>query len=150
MFAERPKSIKTIGIIVVIISSLSILSNVSGLLMFDSLAESIGTAEENPYSVQALTYFKPFAILSTIISLGFLLVGYYIMHYNKWAINLILIIAVPALISIWYHAYFIAPYNPFDRGEFDIEDAIGAIIFSAPIIYLIKYLNKENIKKYFA
>jgi hypothetical protein len=150
MLEEKPKLIKTIGIIVVVISAFSILSSIFGLFMFDSLAKSVSAAEQNPYSVQSLAYIKPLAILSIIISLGFLMVGLYIMRYNKWARILVLIFAVPALISIWWHAFFIAPYNPFDRGEFDIEHVIGAILYSAPIIFLIKYLNKEKIKNHFA
>jgi len=150
MVEEKPKSIKIIGIIVAVIAAFSILSSVLGLFMFDSLAPSVGTAEENPYSVQSLAYIKPLAILSIIISLGFLMVGLYIMRYKKQARILALIFAVPALISIWYHTFFIASNNPFDRGEFDIEHVIGAILYSAPIIFLINYLNKEKIKNHFA
>ena len=72
------------------------------------------------------------------------------MQYKKRARILVLIFAVPALISIWYQAFFIAPYNPFDRGEFNIDHVVEAVIYSAPIIFLIKYLNREKIKNHFA
>ena len=85
MLEEKPKSIKAIGIIVAVISAFSILSIFLELSMFDSLAESVGTAEENQYSVQSLTYIKPLAILSIIIGLGFLMAGLYIMRYKKQA-----------------------------------------------------------------
>ena len=150
MLEDKPKSIKTIGIIVAVISAFSILSNISGLFMFDFLAQSISATEENPYSTQSLAYIKPLAILSIIISLGFLMAGFFIMQNKKRARILVLIFAVPALISIWYQAFFIAPYNPFDRGELSLEHVIEAVLYSAPIIFLIKYLNKEKIKNHFA
>ena len=144
-------SIRKVGIILIVISSLSIISGFLALVYFvDFIAEETSKFEEVPYEREMLSYAKPTAVVSVALSLGFLVAGIFIMFYKNWARILAQTFAVLWLSSLWYHAIFIAPNNPFDRGELGIEQILGAFLWSLPIVLLIRYLNKEKVKNHFA
>lgn len=145
----KPKSIRTIGIVIAVISALTILSNLLGLLLANTLLVSAKYIEEVPYLNENLTYVKPIALLSTAIFVVAFVAGVFIMRYKNWARKLVQIIVVIYLLFFWYQAVFIAPNNPFDKGEFGFENLIGALVWSVPIILLVTYLNKEKVKSHF-
>ncbi len=148
---EKLKSIRTVGIVLIVISSLTIISGLIGLFYLgDFIAEGAREFEEVPYEREKLSYAKPFAMVSVTLGLGFLVAGVFIMSYKNWARILAQAFAVLYLINFWYQAIFIAPNNPFDKGELGIEQIIGALVWSVPIILLIRYLNKEKVKNNFA
>jgi hypothetical protein len=149
MIENKPKSIKTIGIALAIISTLGVISNIGSLFMLDHVKEVISDAEI-PYYPQALAYAKPVAIIASVLASVMLIAGVYILQYKNWARVLTQVVSVLYLLFFWYQSIFILPYNPFDKGEFGIEQLIGALMMSALIVLLIRYLNKERIKNHFA
>lgn len=150
MKEDKPKSIRTIGIVLAVVSVLIVLSNIGGLFMVDHLTEGGSNTEEIPYYARTLVYAKPVAIISSALALGFLVAGIFITRYKNWARVLAQIVAVFYLIYFCYQSVFIAPYNPFDKGEFGVEQLVGMLIWSVPVVFLIVYLNKEKIKNHFA
>jgi hypothetical protein len=149
MKEDKPKSIRTLGIALAIISTLGVLGNIGSLFMLDHVNEVVSNAEI-PYYPQALSYARPVAILTIVLASVMLVAGVYIVHYKNWARVLIQVVAVVYLLFFWYQSIFILPYNPFDKGEFGMEQLIGALIISVLIVLLIRYLNKEKIKNHFA
>lgn len=149
MKEEKPKAIKTIGIVVAALSALTIISSVLGLTMANHLTEGTYMIEGIPNNEQPLAHVKSMAILSIVISLCFLVAGIFIIRYRNWARVLAQVVAALYLIIFWYLAIFIAPNNPFDKGKFGIEQTIGPLLWSIPVILLIRYLNRENVKNHF-
>lgn len=149
MKEAKPKSIRTIGIVLAVVSIMVVLSNIGGLFMIDHLTEGGTKTEEVSYYDQSVVYAKPIALISSALALGFLVAGIFITRYKDWARVLSQIVAVLYLILLWYISVFIAPYNLFDKGEFGVEQLIGMLIWSVPVVFLIGYLNKEKIKNHF-
>jgi hypothetical protein len=150
MKENTPRSIRTIGIVLAVVSILVVLSNIGGFFMIDYLTEGRTNTEEIPYYAQSVDYAKPIAMVSSALALGFLVAGIFITRYKNWARVLAQIVAVFYLLLFWYQSVFIAPYNPFDKGEFGVEQLIGMLIWSVPVAFLIVYLNREEIKNHFA
>ncbi|MCX2742155.1 hypothetical protein [Pontibacter anaerobius] len=148
---DNLKSIRTVGIVLIVVSSLIIISSLIGLFyLVDLIAEGASEFEEVPYESHMLSYAKPVAVVSLALGLGFFVAGIFITLYKNWARVLAQVFAVLYLISLWYQAIFIAPYNPFDKGEFGVEQAFGALLWSFPIVLLIRYLSREKVKNHFA
>ena len=150
MKENKPKSISTIGIVLAVLSVLVVVSNIWGLLMFENIIEGGNNIEEIPYYAQSFAYVKPIAIISSSLASGLLIAGIFITRYKNWARVLAQIVATVYLLFFWYLSVFIAPYNPFDKGEFGIEQLIGMLVWSVSVVFLIMYLNKEKIKNHFA
>lgn len=146
MKQEKPKSVRTVGIILAVFSAFMILNGVLGFFMIDFLLDSFSDWEALPENKNLFNYIKPLLILSIIIGLIFLVAGIFIARYKAWARMLAQVIAVLYLLSIWYIAIFLAPYNPFDRGVLSIDSFVGPLFWSIPIILLIRFLNKEKVK----
>ncbi|MCJ8166663.1 hypothetical protein MKJ04_17590 [Pontibacter sp. E15-1] len=148
---DKQKSIRVVGIVLIVLSSLTIITSLIGLVyVIDFIAEGISKVEDLSYEGQMLSYAKPIAVISVALGLGFLVAGIFIMYYKNWARILAQAFAVLYLINFWYQAVFIAPYNPFDKGEFGLEQLLGALLWSVPILLLIRFLRKEDVKNHFA
>ncbi|TPE44728.1 hypothetical protein [Pontibacter mangrovi] len=148
---NKLKSIRSIGIALIAVSSLTIISSLFGLLYWiDFITEKASNFDQVPYESHMLSFAKPIAVISLTFGLGFLVVGIFITLYKNWARVLAQVLAVLYLINFWYQAIFIAPYNPFDKGEIGIDQVLGALLWSVPFILLIRYLNKDKVKSHFA
>lgn len=145
----KPKSIRAIGIVLAVVSVLSIISNVLGLFMIDHLTEGTTFFAEDPYFVQLFSYANLIAVVAIVLGLGFFVTGIFITRYKNWARLSAQGLTVSYLLYFWYLSVFISPDNPFDKGEFGIEQFIGSLIWSIPFILLIRYLNKGKIKCHF-
>jgi len=150
MKENKPKSIRIIGIVLAVLSVLAVVSNLLGLLMFENITEGGNSTEDIPYYAQSLAYIKPIAIISAVLASGLLIAGIFITRYKNWARLLAQIVATVYLLFFWYLSIFIAPFNSFDKGEFGIEQLIGMLVWTVPVVFLIMYLNRENIKNHFA
>lgn len=149
--SEKLKSIRTVGIVLILLSSLNIITGLVALFYFvDLIAEGASKFEEVPYEKEMLSYVKPIAMASVALGFGFLVAGIFIMFYKAWARILAQAFAMLYLFNLWYQAIFIAPNNPFGKGELGTEHIIGASLWSIPAILLIRYLNKEKVKNHFA
>ena len=133
-----------------IASALMVLSSLAGLFMIENLKEAVNDSEEVPFFTQTLAYAKPIALLSIILALGSLVAGIFMTRYKNWSRVLAQVIAALYLLFIWCQSIFIAPNNPFDKGDFGIEQLIGALLWTVPIVLFIRYLNKEKVKIYYA
>ncbi|MFC5269636.1 hypothetical protein [Adhaeribacter terreus] len=149
MVESKAKTIKIIGIVLIIISTLEILSTISGLFMFDYLIEVEYNIEKSHFYDQTVEFVKPIAIISIGFALSFLVIGVFLIRYRNWARVLLQVVATLYLVSVWCQSIFIAPHNFFDNGKLGIDHIIGALIWSVPIILLIRYLKQEKVKNHF-
>lgn len=159
MEIEKPKSIKTISTLIIIVSSLIIFSNSTGALGFSMLFDSIESSN-NDYVYDnfgeyiltwILNHYFQFCLVFVLIGLLFLISGIFLNKYKNWAKNLTLFLSGTLIFSIWLLmiilSYTISSHEFLKY--FIVGTVMTAIIFSTPFILLIIYLSKKKISEHF-
>ncbi|WP_276978430.1 hypothetical protein [Flavobacterium filum] len=157
MEEQKPKSIRTIGLIVSIFSGFIIFSNGMGALAYTIIGlgenqnRQIEKSEFNLIKFLFENYISMCLIMVTI-GVMFLVGGLNIRKYKMWANKLLTYLSIFLIAIIWT---LMIAMSSMTAGQNDMEIFSFAAIFTAlfcstPIGLLIWFLNKQKIKKHFA
>ena len=156
METVKPKSIKTIGLIITIISALIIFSNGMGALMSflmgfnDSVDPSVGQIKTDPISY-IFSHYIEMCLFMVAIGLFYLLSGIFIQKYKLWANRFATVISglqILFVLSIMLILRF-SIANESGMEFFKRGTIATAIFWTIPFGLLIWFLNKKGIKEYF-
>ena len=141
---QKPKSIKSVGLVIAILSGLLIFSNGMGALVFTLLG--FGGAPQEAIEMDFLDIllenFALFCLVFVFFGILYLVGGIYLSKYRLWAKNLILLTSYIFLILLWLLAGTVVYYTINEAGlEFFMGFIlITTLIFSFPLIFLIRFL----------
>ena len=148
----KPKSVKTIGLVIIFFSFFIMLSNLGGMFAWSSMENVTFSTDEDFRYINFIfnNYVKICAIMLAIGSL-FMISGIYFRKYELWAWKLLFAISIILIIAIWLIMLLLATYVSQVSGLwfFVVGCIINAIIWSTPLILLIRYLRKNEIRKHF-
>lgn len=154
METQKPKSIKTVGLTIAILSGLVIFSNGMSALMFtllgfndyeNSEATDLTSIDYVFYNIQ---YFLLFLVVLGIL---FLIGGIQLMKYKMWGKKLLLVVSI-VLISLLTILLILGIYSIIINNEVVfalIPIVLIWFVFSIPSLLLIRFLNKKEIQAYF-
>ncbi|MCR9248902.1 MAG: hypothetical protein NXI20_00705 [bacterium] len=152
---QKPKSIKTIGIVIIVISVLMIFSNSMGALAWYVIGIGGDMVPENAGEFDPLIFLLSNYVVMclSIVFMGlFLLVGgIYITKYKLWANRLVSIIAGLMFLLIWglMIALSVGLGGQVGMGLLAFGAIINALFWSTPVVLLIRFLNRKSIKSHF-
>ncbi len=157
MEEQKPKSIRTIGLIVSIFSGFIIFSNGMGALAFTLIGLGENQSGQNEKSEFNLTefLFENYlygCLMMVTIGVLYLIGGLNIRKHKMWANKLVTYLSALLIAIIWTLMIAMSSITA-GQNEMDIF-SVGAILtalfWSTPIGLLIWFLNKQEIKKHFA
>ncbi|MFZ6052558.1 hypothetical protein [Halocola ammonii] len=154
MKENKPKSIKTIGLLVSLLAGFIIFSNSMGLFAwnFNDFAPELKDSNQvakDPFSFLIFHYSE---MCLTMIALGvcFLIGGIFIRKYQLWASRLVSIVSVLLILIIVFVtvalSVMLAAQGQLPLIAFAV---FGALVWATPIFLLIRFLNRAKIKKHF-
>lgn len=153
METEKPKSIKNVGLTIAILSGLVVFSNGMSALMFTLLGFNNYENNEAQDLTNMDSFFNNiqyFLLFLVVIGILFLIGGIQLMKYKMWAKKLLMTLSI-VLIGVLTIVLILAIYSAYVD-----NDALFALIpitiiwllFSLPLLFLIRFLNKENIQNH--
>lgn len=152
----KPKSIKNAGLVISVFSGFMIFSNGMGALAWslldvgDNLSNSNG--EESSFLSFILEHYLQMCSIMVVLGTFYLVGGLFIMKYKLWANRLITILSCLVIVIIW--GLMISLSNQIGKADgmsaFSIAAIFNALLWSAPIGFLIWFLNKKVIRKHFS
>ncbi len=156
----KPSSIRTTGIGLMIFSIFIIISNTGGAFAFTMMMSDLSennTLESGPSGIDSIDFiFQNYITLClTMVTIGisYFIGAFYLIRFKLWANILISIVSVFLALVMWsLPIMFILIASTIDvEGVimFGIVGILSAATWSAPIIMLIWYLNKKDIKRHF-
>lgn len=157
MEEQKPKTIKTIGLLVAIFSAFITFSNVMGALAFSFIGIGNEQNKNNKSSDFNLIEFLfenyiTMCLIMVVIGILYFIGGLNIRKYKLWANRLVTYISFLLVVFIWTLMIAMSTMTA-GQNEMDIF-SVGAIItalfWSTPIGLLIWFLNRQKIKKHFA
>lgn len=150
MEEQKPKSVKTIGILIIIFSCFIIFSNFSGMMAWQIVGNESYPKEFHPMNFILMNYIK---LCLFMISVGilFLIGGIYLRKYKLWANKLITVLSGLLVLIIWAVMLLLAisVFTSVEYKFFGVLFILNAIIWSTPLVLLIRFLNKSRIKQHF-
>lgn len=160
MGVVKPNSIKTVGLVIAILSILVIIGNSMGGIVFTAIgAKNVlnqANSEEIPKGLEMILFlFNHYVELCLfMISLGacFLIGGINLRKYKLWANRLISLASIGFICVIWglmvaFFSVFLSAPNEIKYVSFFA--IFVAIVWSTPFVFLIRYLNRNDIKVHF-
>jgi hypothetical protein len=156
---QRPKSIRTIGLVVTIFAGFITFSNFMGALMFSiigmgsSMNDQAGSGNNSTDPIAFLfNHYLTLCIIMVTIGIIYLLGGINIRRYKLWANRLVTYISALLIVLIWglMITFSIMAAQQEEMGIVITGSILNAIFWSTPIGLLIRFLNKETIIKHFA
>lgn len=151
---EKPKSIKTTGVIIAILSTLAIFSNGMGALMYTLLGmgkEQAEKAFETPIEFIFSHYVK-LCLFMMVIGSVYLLGGLFLRKYKLWANRFVTSISVIQILIVWIIMLAIRSSikeEP-ELGILSTWTIVVATFWSIPFGVLIWFLNRKETIKYFS
>jgi len=154
MEIQKPKSIKTVGFAIAILSGLVIFSNGMSVLIFTLLGfNNYDNSEAKDltgidYVFNNIQYFL---LLLVVLGILFLIGGIQLIKYKNWAKNVLLTLSI-LLIGLLTILLILGIYSTIIDNEVVfalIPIALIWFVFSVPILFLIRYLNKKEIQAHF-
>lgn len=156
MEKQKPKSIKTIGLLVTIFSAFIIFSNGMGALAWSAMemGEDMNnqiTENSDPISFLFLHYIE-MCLIMLMIGTAYLIGGIFIRKYKLWANQMVSGLSILIILIIWglMIAMSILTWQQEGLEVFSYGALINALIWSTPVGLLIWFLNRKKIKKHFA
>lgn len=154
MQTPKPKSIKNVGLIVTIFSGLVVFSNSMSLLMFTLLGFN-DYEDSEAKDLTSIDYFfdntQYLLLIIVVLGILFLIGGIQLMKYKLWAKKL-LIGASFALIALITSLLILGIFTAFTENEMVfalIPITFIWLVFTIPLSFLIRFLNKKNIQVHF-
>ena len=154
MNTQKPKSIKNVGLIIAILSGLVVFSNSMSALMFTLLGfndfENTDATDLTmiDYVFNNISYFL---LLLVVLGVLFFIGGIQLMKYKLWAKKLLLTSSI-VLITLLTLLLISGIYAAFDDIEVIFALSLIAfiwLVFSIPLLFLIRFLNKNEIRIHF-
>tara|TARA_B100000609_G_C17052044_1_gene349546 strand:- start:146 stop:616 length:471 start_codon:yes stop_codon:yes gene_type:complete len=156
MEEQKPKSIKTIGLLVTIFSGFIIFSNGMGALVWSIIGmgddlNKMGTVSTDPISFLFAHYIE-MCLIMLLIGIAYLVGGIFIRKYKLWANIMVSSLSVIIFLIIWglMIAMSISVGQQDGMEIFSYGAILNAVFWSTPVGLLIWFLNKKKIKKHFA
>ncbi len=150
MKTATQKSIKVIGLIIIIFSSLIIFSNFMGALMY--LILGMGDASLESTSASSIfDFYLELCFAMILMGVLFLFSGIFIRKNKLWARNLAIILSSFFILFIIFITYFLAKQIFFFDNNIMLFLIAFIIIFlfSLPFALLIWFLRKASVRKIF-
>jgi hypothetical protein len=148
---QKPKSVKAVGLLITIFSCFIIFSNFSGMLAGKMFEEMIYSDDFNAIDFILKNYTKMCALM-IIVGLSFMVGGIYLRKFKLWAKKLLIVLSIMLILIIWSFMILLATnfWSPSFYRIYSLLFIVNAIIWSTPIVLLIRFLNKSQIKEHFA
>ncbi|MGS2764625.1 hypothetical protein [Sinomicrobium sp. M5D2P9] len=156
MKEQKPKSIKTIGLLIAVFSGFIIFSNAMGALTWAVMG--IGEDLNNPNTENAdpiallFSHYMELCLIMLLIGVAYLIGGIFIRKYKLWANRMVSILSVLLILVIWGLMIAISVSTGQQDGMeiFRYGAVFSALFWSVPLGLLVWFLNKRKIKKHFA
>jgi hypothetical protein len=155
MEEQKPKSIKTSGLLVAIFSGFVIFSNGMGALSFSAMGmgEELDTQPaENPHLLSFLfSHYIEMCLIMVMVGITSLIGGIFIRKYKMWANQMVSVISVILILVIWslMTSFFLIARQQGGMEFISFGALFGGLFWSVPIGILIWFLNKKKIKNHF-
>ena len=157
---NKPKSVRTISILIIIFSSIIMFTNTMGAISFilvgsgDDITINGPTGEltnDDPMSF-FFDYYIEFCSGMILIALGYLIGGIFIQKFRLWANKLLTTSALLSLVMIWGLMIVMAVSigQSSTDGTLSLIPIIIGILWSTPVVLLIWFLNRKKIKQHFS
>tara|TARA_R110002051_G_scaffold86730_2_gene152827 strand:+ start:1647 stop:2114 length:468 start_codon:yes stop_codon:yes gene_type:complete len=155
MEEQKPKSIKTIGLLVAIFSGFIIFSNGMGALAWSviGMGDDLNNNETETDPISFLfSHYLEMCLIMLLIGIAYLIGGIFIRKYKLWANRLVSGLSTLIFLIIWglMIAMSISVGQQDGMEVFSYGAILNAFFWSTPIALLIWFLNKKKIKKHFA
>ena len=149
METQKPKSIKTVSLIITIIAGLMIFSNLMGALMFTLIGfgdTSYQGSSETTFVDILFDNYAIFCLIFVVIGGLYFIGGINLRKYKLWAKNLIVILSgILIIINITFMILGIKTYIADEEMLFlMILSVFMGMVFSLPLFFLIRYLSKKK------
>lgn len=152
---EKPRIIRTVGLVVTIFAGCVVFTNAIGALAFSFIlsGEEISPTvsfSENPMAY-VFAHYLELCLIMIAIGILYLIGGLNIRKYKAWAGKLVTVISALLIVFIWglmiMMAYSATGFNTIDI--FSLGTILIAVVWSAPFALLIWFLNREKSKRNF-
>lgn len=141
---EKPKLIKTISIIIIIIASIMMFSNFMGIVLW--VFNTLLSYRTGPIE---LLFFLKICLIGLTIGTCFLIGGIKIRKYKKWSAHLISFTSIGCLYFMWDQIVsLLGVVKPRELEVINIFVIILGLILSSPFVLLIIYLNKTKVMQH--
>ncbi|MGD9992555.1 MAG: hypothetical protein AB7S69_04580 [Salinivirgaceae bacterium] len=150
---QKPKSIKSIGNVIIVLSAMIIFGNGMGIFSFTLLGfgdtNNVEPSSNTSLLVWIFEHYLGVCMSMIIIGLVYLLGGVFLAKYKLWANKLVTLVSVLLLFIIWVLMIlmFITMSDQIELKTIRIGSIVTVIIWSIPLLILIWYLNKQSILK---
>ncbi len=149
---EKPKSIKTIGNAIMVLSAFIIFSNGMGALMWTLLG--IGEASQTGLTFQTpvefiFTHYLELCLFMIAIGSTYLFGGLFIRKYKLWANRFVTVISIIQVLIVWTIMLIMRSSFGQELEILNIWTIVVAVIWSIPFGLLIWFLNRKATVKYF-
>lgn len=153
---NKPKAIKVIGTLCIIFSSMAIFSNLMGIMSYYLIGFGEGTNPDEFNSKHydpvnyVLYYYVEFCIFMIILAIGYLIAGINFRKYKWWANRLIVLLSSVAL-SVFCLVFGIFTLSAIQsqNPSLAVIPILLGLLFSVPLILLIRYIKKPAIRMHF-
>jgi hypothetical protein len=148
---QKPKSIKTIGLLICLFAIFLILINGIGVLSWLSIYEELDSTEtkwNDPISFY-FSYFIEIGLVMMIVGIIYLIGGIFIRKYRLWANQLVSGFSI--LLILFHLIGLISLKQPEGMNDLVISAlSIYSLFWLIPLGLFIWFLNRKKIKKHFA
>lgn len=154
MEEQKPKSIKTIGLLITIFSGFMIFSNGMGALAWSviGMGDDLNNAETETDPISFLfSHYIEMCLIMLIIGIAYLVGGIFIRKYKLWANKMVSGLSILIFLIIWglMIAMSISVGQQDGMEIFSYGAIFNALFWSIPIGLLIWFLNRKKIKTHF-
>jgi len=150
----KPKSIKTIGTVIIIISAFIIFSNGMGALT--STLMGLGESSQSGQTFRSpiefvFAYYLEMCLFMVAIGTAYLLGGLFVRKYKLWANRFVTVISGIQVLIVWATMLIMRKSFGQEPGLeiLNIWTIVVAIFWSIPFGLLILFLNKKDIVAHF-
>lgn len=143
METEKPKSIKTIGIVIAALAGLTIFSNGMGFLTMKLMMSQGAPGSDTFFST-----FERIAMIGLSIGLGYLLSGIGIAKYQNWGRWLGTVVSLFSIVAIWGLMTFLRTGTE-ELGIFVNYPFVVAAFWSILPGILVYFLHRKTTKIHF-
>lgn len=153
MEEQKPKSIKTMGLLIIIFSGIIVFSNGMGAVAWSVMGmgkeEHQNTEISDPMSF-LFAHYMEMCLIMLVIGIAYLIGGIFLRKYKMWANKMVSVLSILVILIIWglMIAMFVTTIEE-GMAIFSYAALINGLVWSTPVALLIWFLNKKKIKKYF-
>jgi hypothetical protein len=154
MTTEKPKSIKTTGLLISVISTMFIFSNTMGAFAFMFIGFGGKNSIQNKdseFKFIDFLFYNIYYLFLVIIILGglFLIGGLNIRKYKLWANRLVSILSMFSILIIWSLMLSLSTVVYKEGISYSLVVLFFSFILSIPFVYLFWFLNRKINKMHF-